>query len=183
MLSILSRFDKLAKLCISDPWTQSGNPCAPGAGTPPPGLAGRDDLREMMRIALARIREGKSAKSVLMVGLRGVGKTVLPDRLCSDADEAGMHTMWAKAPENRSLPSILAPQLRSTLLRLSRIEKAKDTAIRALRGLAGFAQALKVKFNDIEIGFDVEPGAWPGRQRRSRGRSCGSAISGWGGCT
>ncbi|MBN9400429.1 MAG: AAA family ATPase ['Candidatus Kapabacteria' thiocyanatum] len=133
------------------------NPYAPGAGTPPPELAGRDDLRETVRIALARIREGKSAKSVLMVGLRGVGKTVLLDRLRSDTDEAGMYTMWIEAPENRSLPSILAPQLRSTLLRLSRIEKAKDTAARALRGLAGFARALKVKFNDIEIGFDAEP--------------------------
>lgn len=133
------------------------NPYAPGAGTQPPELAGRDELRATVRIALARIREGRSAKSALMVGLRGVGKTVLLDRLRNDADEAGMYTMWVEAPENRSLPSILAPQLRSALLRLSRIEKAKDTATRALRGLAGFARALKVKFNDIEISLDVEP--------------------------
>ena len=53
------------------------NPYAPGAGNPPPELAGRDELRETVRIALQRIREGRPAKSVMMVGLRGVGKTVL----------------------------------------------------------------------------------------------------------
>src|SRR5205814_4961710 len=56
----------------------------------------------------------------------------------------------------RSLPAILAPQLRQALLRLSRNEKAKDLAQRALRGLTGFAKALKVKYQDIEVGFDFE---------------------------
>lgn len=82
---------------------------------------------------------------------------MLLDRLRADADEVGMHTMWVEAPEHRSLPSILAPQLRSALLRLSRIERAKEAAMRALRGLAGFARALKFKFDDIEIAFDAEP--------------------------
>ena len=48
---------------------------------------------------------------------------------------------------------MLAPQLRQALLRLSRNEQAKDLAQRALRGLAGFAKALKVKFEDIEVGL------------------------------
>ena len=52
---------------------------------------------------------------------------------------------------------MLAPQLRLTLIRLSRNEKAKDLASRALRGLAGFAKALKVKYQDIEIGLDFDP--------------------------
>ncbi|HEY8212057.1 MAG TPA: hypothetical protein VIG99_31460 [Myxococcaceae bacterium] len=51
----------------------------------------------------------------------------------------------------------MAPQLRLALLRLSRIERAKSFAQRALRGLAGFAKALKVTYNDIEVGFDFEP--------------------------
>jgi hypothetical protein len=55
------------------------------------------------------------------------------------------------------LPAMLAPQLRQTLLRLSRNAKAKDLAQRALRGLAGFAKSLKLKFEDIEVGFDFEP--------------------------
>lgn len=133
------------------------NPYAPGAGTPPPELAGRDELRETIRIALERVRAGRPTKSILMVGLRGVGKTVLLDRIREDAEASGIETLRVEAPENRSLPAILAPQLRQALLRLSRNEKAKSFAQRALRGLAGFAKALKVKYGDIEVGFDLEP--------------------------
>jgi hypothetical protein len=133
------------------------NPFAPGAGTPPPELAGRDELREIIRIALERTRLGRPAKSILMVGLRGVGKTVLLDRMREDAEGAGIQTLRVEAPEGRSLPALLAPQLRQALLRLSRNEKARDFAQRALRGLAGFAKALKVKFSDIEIGLDFDP--------------------------
>jgi hypothetical protein len=133
------------------------NPYAPGAGTPPPELAGRDEFREKVRIALERIRIRRPTKSVLMVGLRGVGKTVLLDQLRTDAEAANIQTMGVEAPESRSLPAILAPQLRQALLRLSRNEQARDLARRALRGLAGFAKALKVKYNDIEVGLDLEP--------------------------
>jgi hypothetical protein len=133
------------------------NPYAPGAGTPPPELAGREDLQSMIRIALARVRLGRPSKSVLMVGLRGVGKTVLLDRMREDAEADGIHTLRVEAPESRSLPAILAPQLRQALLRLSLNEKAKGLATRALRALAGFASALKVKYADIEVGMDFEP--------------------------
>lgn len=133
------------------------NPFAPGAGTPPPELAGRDELRETIRVALERVRLGLPAKSVLMVGLRGVGKTVLLDRMREDAEATGLHTVRIEAPESRSMPALLAPQLRQALLRLSHNEKAKDLASRALRGLAGFAKALKVKYQDIEVGFDLDP--------------------------
>ena len=133
------------------------NPYAPGAGTPPPELAGRDELRETIRIALERVRAGRPTKSILMVGLRGVGKTVLLDRMRDNAEASGIHTIRVEAPESRSLPAILAPQLRQGLLRLSRIAKAKEFAQRALRGLAGFAKALKMKYQDIEVGLDFDP--------------------------
>jgi len=133
------------------------NPYSPGAGTPPPELAGRETLRENLRIQIERLRIGNPAKSMLLVGLRGVGKTVLLDQMRHDAEASGIHTVRIEAPERRSLPALLAPQLRLALLRLSRIEKAKSVAQRALRGLAGFAKALKLKFNDIEVGLDFEP--------------------------
>jgi AAA ATPase domain len=133
------------------------NPFAPGAGTRPPELAGRDDLRETVRVALERTRLRRPAKSILMVGLRGVGKTVLLDRMRDDAEAAGIQTLRIEAPEGRSLPAILAPELRSALLKLSRHEKAKALAQRGLRALAGFATALKVSYQDIEVGFDFEP--------------------------
>ncbi|MHB1155520.1 MAG: ATP-binding protein [Phycisphaerales bacterium] len=133
------------------------NPYAPGAGTPPPELAGRNELRETVRIALERIRRGLPAKSMLIVGLRGVGKTVLLDRLRDDAEGTGIQTMRIEAPEGRSLPAVLSPQLRQALIRLSRNEQACDLARRALRGLAGFVTALKMKYQDIEVGLDLEP--------------------------
>jgi hypothetical protein len=92
-----------------------------------------------------------------MVGLRGVGKTVLLDRMREGAEANGLHTVRVEAPEQRSLPALLAPQLRVALLRLSASEKAKGLAARALRGLAGFAKALKVKYSDIEVGLDFDP--------------------------
>jgi len=133
------------------------NPYSPGAGSPPPALAGRDTLREQVRIAIERLRIGRAAKSVLMVGLRGVGKTVLLEQMRVDAEAANVCTVRVEAPENRSLPSIIAPQLRLALLQLSLIGSAKDKAKRALRALAGFAKGLKLKYNDIEVGFDVDP--------------------------
>ena len=133
------------------------NPYAPGAGTPPPELAGREEIRESARIALERIRLGRPNKSLMMIGLRGVGKTVLLNRIRQDAEAGGITALRVEAPENRSLPSILVPQLRSALLALSRREAAKELAQRALRGLAGFASALKIKYRDIEASFDFAP--------------------------
>ena len=133
------------------------NPYAPGAGTPPPELAGRDAIISTAHIALERTRVGRASKSLLMVGLRGVGKTVLLDRIRENAEANDICTLRIEAPEGRSLPSILAPQLRVALLRLSKREAAKESAQRALRGLAGFVGALKVKYNDIEVGLDFDP--------------------------
>lgn len=133
------------------------NPFAPGAGTPPPELAGREELLAALHVALERARIGRPAKSAMLVGLRGVGKTVLLDRIREDAEAVGIHTVRIEAPDGRSLPALLAPQLRQALLRLSQIEAAKQYAVRGLRALAGFASKLKVTFGDIEVGFDYEP--------------------------
>ncbi len=133
------------------------NPYAPGAGTPPPELAGRDELREQVRVSIERLRLGMPAKSLLMIGLRGVGKTVLLDRMRDDAEASGVHTLRIEAPEGRSLPALLAPQLRQALLRLSRQQAAKALAQRGLRALAGFAKSLKLKYDDIEVGLDFDP--------------------------
>ena len=133
------------------------NPYAPGAGTPPPELAGRDDLISAANVALERTKIGRASKSLLMVGLRGVGKTVLLDRIRENAESNNIYTLRIEATEGRSLPSILAPQLRVLLLKLSRSEAAKELAQRALRGLAGFVSALKEKYSDIEVSLDFDP--------------------------
>jgi hypothetical protein len=133
------------------------NPFAPGAGSPPPELAGRDSVRQKMQLCLSRLRIGRPAKSVMLIGLRGVGKTVLLDKMMRDAQQDGIITIRIEAPEARSLPALLAPQLRLALLKLNRVAKAADHAIRGLRALAGFVSKLKVTFNDIEVGFDYDP--------------------------
>lgn len=133
------------------------DPFAPGAGTQPPELVGREQVLQAALVALLRARQGRPAKSAILIGLRGVGKTVLLDRIRQDAEAEGIHAIRLEAPENRSLPALLAPQLRQALLRLSQEKKAKDLALRGLRALAGFAKALKVKYGDIEVGIDLEP--------------------------
>ena len=133
------------------------NPYAPGAGTPPPELAGRSEIIDAAHIALERTKIGRASKSLLMVGLRGVGKTVFLDRVRENAEGNGTCTLRIEAPEGRWLPSFLAPQLRVALLKLSNREAAKELVQRALRGLAGFVSALKVKYNDIEVGLDFQP--------------------------
>ena len=92
-----------------------------------------------------------------MVGLRGVGKTVLLDQISEDAEANRVLALRIEAPEQRSLPSMIAPQLRSALIRLSRQEAVRVHAQRGLRALADFASALKVKYQDIEVGIDLDP--------------------------
>lgn len=137
------------------------NPYAPGAGSPPPELAGRDDLIERAAVALDRVRAGLAAKSLLLVGLRGVGKTVLLNRIRNDADARGFLTIFMEAPETRSLPALLAGPLRSVLLKLDRLAAGGDLVKRALRTLGGFVGAMKIKYQDLEFGIDLgtEPGA------------------------
>ena len=136
------------------------NPYAPGAGSPPPELAGRDELIEHAAIALDRIRAGRAAKSLLFVGLRGVGKTVLLNRIRNEAEARGFATIFIEAPEKRSLPAMLAGPLRTALLKLDRLAASGDLAKRGLRALGGFISAMKLKFGDVEFGVDLgtEPG-------------------------
>ena len=133
------------------------NPYAPGAGTPPPELAGRDALIEEAAIALDRIRNGLAAKSMLMVGLRGVGKTVLLNRICDDARCRGFATLLLEAPEGSPLPVLLIPPLYAALVRMNRIAAASDAVRRALRALAGFVGAIKVGSGDLNISLDLAP--------------------------
>ncbi len=130
------------------------NPYAPGAGAKPPELAGRSALLERAEIALDRIRSGRSARGLMLYGLRGVGKTVLLNAIRGQAEASGIVAAIIEAPERRSLPALLAPALRQALLHLSRMESVRA---RALGVLAAFAKALKVKYADVEVNLDVAP--------------------------
>jgi len=136
------------------------NPFAPGAGVPPPELAGRDELLDCIHVAAERTRRKLAARSVLLLGLRGVGKTVVLDRAQERAVEAGLTTVMVEASDRRPLPAVLAAELHRALLRLSRQRRVRALATRAIGVLAGCVAALKVKYGDVELGIGapVEPG-------------------------
>ena len=133
------------------------NPYAPGAGAPPPELAGRDELLRKASIALRRIASGRFGRSLILTGLRGVGKTVLLNRIRQDAEAAKIITVRIEVPEGRSLPSLLAPGLKAAILKLHRGKAAADLALRGLQALATFVSVMKVKYHDIEMNLDIEP--------------------------
>lgn len=137
------------------------NPYAPGAGTLPPELAGRDEIIEQVDIQMDRCRNTRPFRSFLMVGLRGVGKTVLLNHLSLEAEAKGFAIVSIETPEKRSLPALLIPALRSMLLRLDKgSTTATEVSKKALKVLGGFVSAMKLKYNDIEFGIDLgsEPG-------------------------
>ncbi|WP_341729752.1 ATP-binding protein [Brooklawnia sp.] len=68
------------------------NPYAPGAGQRPPELAGRDEQLRAFEVVLERIARGRPERSVILTGLRGVGKTVLLNALRSAAVRSGWGT-------------------------------------------------------------------------------------------
>jgi hypothetical protein len=130
------------------------NPYTPGSGVMPVELAGREEFRQTAHVAIERARRGLAAKGLLMAGLRGVGKTVLLERIRNDAEANGIQTVFLETAGDRSLPSRLAPELRLVLMRLGRTAASKGSSIRALRALAGFASALRHSYPDIEVGLD-----------------------------
>ena len=134
--------------------------CPAAAGTPPPELAGRDELLDAIHIATERTRRRNSARSVLLLGLRGVGKTVLLDRVHDEAQGAGLATVMLEVTDGIPLAALLAAKLHPALLRLSRQQRVPDLAVRALRVLAGFVSGLKLNYGDFELAIDapVEPG-------------------------
>lgn len=131
------------------------NPFSPGAGSPPPELAGRDDILEQAAVLFGRVRQKRSEKSILMTGLRGVGKTVLLNEMDLMAQKAGYRTLFVEAYENKPLATLLAPQLRKLLFELDRLAGAGDKVRRGLAVLKSFIGMVKISVGDF--GLDIEP--------------------------
>lgn len=127
------------------------NPYAPGAGSRPVELAGRDTVIAEVDIALARTRMGRAGRHHVLVGLRGVGKTVLLDHLYRRAVNAGAVCVKLEAPEGRRLADLLAPQLKRVLLEIDRRAGRNDAVRRAVGALRNFASVFKVKIGDFDI--------------------------------
>ncbi len=133
------------------------NPFSPGAGSPPPELVGRDPVLEQARILLGRVRQRRPEKSLLLTGLRGVGKTVLLNEIKRMADGDGYRTISVEAHEGKALGPLIAPYLRTLLYDLDRMAGTGDKVKRGLAVLRSFIGALKITMGDISIGLDIEP--------------------------
>jgi hypothetical protein len=132
------------------------NPYSPGAGAPPAELVGREPVLSQAEILLGRIKARKPEKSLLLIGLRGVGKTVLLNEIQRKADEAEYRTIFIEAHEDKPLGPLLAPYLRTLLYSLDRMAGIGNKAKRALSALRGFVGSLKLSYGDISIGLDIE---------------------------
>jgi len=135
------------------------NPFAPGAGSQPPELAGRDQILDSANVALDRILHRRASKSLILVGLRGVGKTVLLNRIWEKANTDGFKAVLIEANEDKPLPQLLAPHLRQILFSLDAMENASEKVKRGLRVLGSFIKSVKAKFGEIELGLGTELGS------------------------
>jgi hypothetical protein len=133
------------------------NPFSPGAGSPPPELAGREPLLEQGRITLGRVKAGRPERSFLLIGLRGVGKTVLLNKMRELANASGYSAVLIEAHEGKPLAALLLPALRQLMISLDRAAQISQKVKRSLRVLRSFFNGLKLKYHDLEIGIDVDP--------------------------
>ena len=133
------------------------NPFSPGAGSPPPELVGRAGILEQARVLLGRVKERRPEKSILLTGLRGVGKTVLLNDIDRLAAKAGYRTVVVEAHEDKSLAALLVPPLRKLLFELDRVAGAGDKAKRGLAVLKSFMNGVKVTMGGVEVGLDIDP--------------------------
>jgi hypothetical protein len=133
------------------------NPYRPGAGTQPPALIGRDTLIDQFKVTVGRAIARRPGKSVMPIGLRGVGKTVLLNRFQEIAQEEGVKVGFIEAPETGDFRKLLAIRLRSILLDLRR-SRVTEGVQKALGILRGFTYQLP---DGSSIAIDVD--AWAGK--------------------
>lgn len=131
------------------------NPFSPGAGSPPPELAGRDDLLHQATITLGRTKAGRFEQSLMLIGLRGVGKTVLLNRIQDLAVDDDYGVAMIEATESRSLPELLVPAFRQILFRMDAMASVSDKVKRGLRVLRSFVGSVKLTYG--EYGINIEP--------------------------
>ena len=129
------------------------NPYTPGAGSRPPELAGREAEISAFRILLERVRLGRPEKSLLITGLRGVGKTVLLNTFRDLAESAGFKTAETEVTHETGFRQVMARLGRRVLIELNPIEKVKNKVLQAARVFKAFTLKLPDGF---EIGFDVD---------------------------
>lgn len=132
------------------------NPYTPNAGASPPALVGRDQELKAFQVLLARLLRGRTDQSMLITGLRGVGKTVLLTRFSELAREGGWTTVEAEITKNTDFGDRMANLGRRALLQLAPRDRWKERAARAASVLRSFQVTLSPD-GAVTAGFDVDP--------------------------
>jgi hypothetical protein len=95
---------------------------------------------------------------MMLLGLRGTGKTVLLNEIGRIAEQEGLLVSKVEAPEGESLARLIYPEMRKVMRSLSGVATAKHIAMRGLRGLRNFASIFKIEVAGVEVGVEAEPG-------------------------
>lgn len=133
------------------------NPYSPGAGTPPPYLAGRDDLQQSFETLIGRAAIGNAVQPMVLSGLRGVGKTVLLLRWRAMAIKAGWATAHLESRPGANLRAQLADATNDMLRQVSRKYRNQVRVERLKRVTASFARAAGATVTRGSFAFDVQP--------------------------
>ena len=131
------------------------NPFSPGAGSPPPELIGRSEVLEDARVLIGRLKAGRSVQSLLLNGLRGVGKTVVLNEIRDMSRKQGILPIKIEINEDETLAEQLVPLLKDAFFDLDRVAKAKDKIKKGIVALRNFMGTMKLRYGDF--GIDIEP--------------------------
>ena len=130
---------------------QYANPYTPGAGAMPAYLAGRDDIINNASKALNALKKGYPQQSVIYYGLRGVGKTVLLNRIEESAEEFDILYEHIEIAEKGSFVRQISNSSKKLIHRMSITESAKEVAKKAL----GILKAFNVSWNPEDNTFSA----------------------------
>jgi hypothetical protein len=133
------------------------NPFSPGAGAPPPELVGRAHILEQSKLLFGRVMQRRPEKSLLMTGLRGVGKTVLLNEMDRFAQAAQFSTIFIEAQHETRLADMLAPRFRSVLFELDRLSGLSEKVKRGLRVLRSWLGTASITMNDVTFSITHDP--------------------------
>lgn len=114
-------------------------------------------MLEQAITALERVKRGRHAKSLMLIGLRGVGKTVVLNEISKQALKRGYLAELVEARDGDDLKQMLIPVLRKLLLQLDRGERAIDAVKRGLRVLRSFIGNVSVTAGGVDITLGVDP--------------------------
>ena len=133
------------------------NPFNPGAGVSPPELAGRSEVLEQAVTALERTKRGRHAKSLMVLGLRGVGKTVLLNEIGKEAVARGYLIEQIEARDSEDVRQLLIHALRRVLLQLDRGGQAIESVKKGLRVLRSFIGKITLSAGGVDVTLGVDP--------------------------